>query len=93
MRVNNYVAKIETYFAIVTAWAISPQELSETRLAVQQWEQRARQAGRQLQQLEEGRERQGQQLGETQAALQQAVRYVTALIQLLLTALVGGMSS
>ena len=57
-------------------WAISRQELSETRLAVQQWEQQARQAGRRLQQVEEEGQRRGHQLGETQAALQKAIKYV-----------------
>lgn len=56
--------------------ALSHQELSETRLAVQQWEQQARQAGRRLQQAEEEGQRRGQQLGDTQAALQQAIRYI-----------------
>jgi len=52
----------------------SPQELSDSRLALQHHDQELRHVGRRLQQVEEERQLQMQQLQGTQNALQQAIR-------------------
>ena len=51
-----------------------PQELSDSRLALQRRDQELRHVGRRLQQVEEERQLQMQQLQGTQNALQQAIR-------------------